>query len=190
MKTQDCIIILLLALPAFLSAQVNTPLTRRDLRQVAASCASDVDPDTIEAITRQESGYHPFALSINRPEAEARRLGYPDKLYQLARQPQTFREAASWTEWFLGHGYTVSIGLMQVNTESAAQLGIRDPLALFNPCLNIAAGAVILESAYAGQPHNLEGLARAFAIYNSGSVSVGLRNGYAAGVIANAPPLQ
>jgi soluble lytic murein transglycosylase-like protein len=78
---------------------------------------------------------------------------------------------------------------MQVNTETAAALGIKDPTALFNPCLNVAAGAAILKSAYAGQPRNLQGLARAFAIYNSGSVAVGTRNGYASGVIAKAPPI-
>jgi len=171
-------------------AQLNTPLTTAQVRSLAPLCARRVHPDTIEAVIRQESAYHPYALSINRPQTDATRQGYHDSLYQLARQPRSLREAVAWTLWLESHGHTVSIGLMQVNTEVAATLGITDPTALFNPCLNIAAGAAILKNAYAGQPHTLQGLARAFAIYNSGSVALGIRNGYASGVIEKAPPIN
>lgn len=190
MKTLTTLVVALMLAPGALSlAQLNTPLTRAQVRAMASQCALKVHPDTIEAIIRQESAYHPYALSINHPATEAQRQGYPDGLYQLAQQPRTRREAIAWAKWLLRHGHTVSIGLMQVNTEVAPALGIEDPLSLFNPCLNLSAGAAILRSAYAGQPHTLQGLANAFAIYNSGSVTVGTRNGYAAGVISKAPPL-
>lgn len=190
MKTISTILLTLFLAPCLLSqAPLNTPLTRDQVRALATRCAVMVHPDTVEAIIRQESAYHPYALSINHPATEAQRQGYADSLYQLAQQPRNRREAIAWAKWLLRHGHTVSIGLMQVNTEVAPSLGIQNPLALFNPCLNLAAGAAILRSAYAGQPHNLQGLANAFAIYNSGSVGVGTRNGYAAGVISKAPPL-
>jgi len=184
-----CLLLILLSPATTALAQLNTPFTSAQVRGLVPVCARRVHPDTIEALIRQESAYHPYALSINRPATDASRQGYPDSLYQLARQPRSLREAVAWTIWLQSHGHTVSIGLMQVNTETAAALGIKDPTALFNPCLNVAAGAAILKSAYAGQPRNLQGLARAFAIYNSGSVAVGTRNGYASGVIAKAPPI-
>jgi type IV secretion system protein VirB1 len=169
--------------------QLNTPLTRYQVRALASRCAVSVHPDTIEAIIRQESAYHPYALSINHPATEASRQGYQGSLYQLAQQPRDEREALAWTKWLLRHGHTVSIGLMQINTEMAPRLGINNPLALFNPCLNLWAGAQILSSDYMGQPHTLQGLANAFALYNSGSIAAGTRNGYASGVISKAPPL-
>lgn len=187
--TRISIFVLALLQSVFCVAQLNTPLSRGQVRALVPHCAAMVHPDTIEAIIRQESAYYPYALSINHPASEAQRFGYHNSLYQLARQPATRREAIAWTKWFLKHGHTVSIGLMQVNTEVAATLGIHDPTALFNPCVNLAAGAAILQDAYAGQPHTLRGLANAFAIYNSGSIALGTSNGYADGVITKAPPL-
>lgn len=187
----SCLRLLLIfsLLASKLPAQMNTPLTQNSLRALAPRCAHMVHPDTIEALVHQESAYRPYALSINHPAHEAARQGYPGGLYELAHQPRTLRQAVTWTRWLLAHGYTVSLGLMQVNSQVAPALGIKDPLLLFDPCLNLAAGAAILRSAYVGQPHTLNGLANAFAIYNSGSIGVGTRNGYAAGVIAKAPPI-
>lgn len=128
MKTLTTLVVALTLAPGALSlAQFNAPLTRAQVRAMASQCALKVHPDTIEAIIRQESAYHPYALSINHPATEAQRQGYPDGLYQLAQQPRTRREAIAWAKWLLRHGHTVSIGLMQVNTEVAPALGIETP---------------------------------------------------------------
>ncbi len=170
-------------------AQANRPLSRANIRTLASSCARKVHPDTVEAISKQESAFYPYALSINYPKTEAKGMGYAHAEYQLARQPKSEKEAIAWMKWFLSHGHSVSIGLMQVSTQQARQLGIKDPAALFEPCLNMAAGAVILQESYRGQSPTLSGLASTFALYNSGSQTLGRENGYASGVIQKAPPL-
>ena len=177
--------VLLTRVPA--SAQTNTPVARVELRDLAAFCSPRVHPDTIEAITRQESAFYPYALSINYPQSEANRLGYKSGFYQLSRQPKDRKEAEQWTRWFLQHGQSVSIGLMQVSSEQASRLGIEDPLLLFDPCINIAAGAVVLQDAYRGESATIHGLAHAFRLYNAGPLNAGKANSYAEGVIAGAP---
>jgi type IV secretion system protein VirB1 len=171
-------------------AQMNQKMQPAQVREMVPHCAPKIHPDTIEAIIRQESAFYPYALSINYPKTEATRQGHANGLYQLARQPRSRHEAITWTRWFLQNGHSVSIGLMQVNTEQASRLGIKDLASLFDPCVNLAAGAVLLQESFRGQPANLSGLSHAFAVYNSGSPIMGTENGYAAGVIAKAPPLK
>ncbi len=79
---------------------------------------------------------------------------------------------------------------MQVSSEQAIQLGIEDPLLLFDPCINIAAGAVVLQDAYRGQSATIHGLAHAFRLYNAGPLNAGKANSYAEGVIAGAPSAE
>ncbi len=175
--------------PLASTAQTNTALSTTELRHIAEHCVRKVHPDTIEAIAKQESGLYPYSLSINYPKTEAKHMGFVNAEYQLSRQPRSRREAIAWTRWFLQHGHSVSIGLMQVSSEQARQLGITDLSALFDPCVNLAAGAVVLQDSYRGQQPTVQGMAHAFALYNAGSIQVGTDNGYAAGVLAKAPPL-
>lgn len=170
-------------------AQANAAISVDQLRTLAAQCAPRVHPDTIQAISKRESGFRPYALSVNYPKTEGTRQGHPQTYYELARQPRNKAEAISWTRWFVTHGHTVSIGLMQVSSQEAHHLGITDLRALFEPCVNLAAGAVVLQEAYRGQTHDLNGLSQAFAIYNAGNAALGTQNGYASGVVNNAPPL-
>jgi hypothetical protein len=58
-------------------------------------------------------------------------------------------------------------------------------MALFDPCINLAAGAKIFLSDYATVPHTQDGLLEAFSLYNSGTYSVGITNGYASTVLQN-----
>ena len=167
-------------------SQENASLSRTALYKLARSCAPRVAPDTIEAITRSESAYRPYALSINYPQRSARDLGYRDANLFLTKQPKDKDQAIRWTRWFLNHGYTVSIGLMQINIEVAKSLHVR-PRDLFEPCVNLSTGARILEADYASQTHDLDGLVRSFSMYNSGSPSTGVQNGYAGNVLSNAP---
>jgi type IV secretion system protein VirB1 len=102
----------------------------------------------------------------------------------LLRQPRSKTEAIHWAKWYLSKGYTVSIGLVQVNVEMAPRLRV-PPMALFDPCINLAAGAKIFLSDYATVPHTQDGLLEAFSLYNSGTYSVGITNGYASTVLQN-----
>jgi type IV secretion system protein VirB1 len=161
-------------------------MDRKTLRHLAQVCAPNVAPDTIEAIATAESGLYPYALSVNYPAHSARSLGYKESNLFLADQPKTRKEAINWTRWLLKHGYTVSIGLMQVNIEVAPTLHIQ-PGTLFEPCANLAAAARILAQDYATQAHGRDGLIRSFSLYNSGSTSIGILNGYTNAIIQSAP---
>ena len=168
------------------AAQSNVRVSTAQFTSLARRCAPNIAPDTLQAIISQESAFHPYDISVNYPHRSARRLGYPEAAFELVSQPRTKLQAIHWTRWFIDHGYTVSVGLMQVNIEQAQGLGLH-PAALFDPCVNLHAGAQILQQNFAGRKNNLDGLAEAFSLYNSGSVHNGLQNSYAAGVIAKAP---
>jgi type IV secretion system protein VirB1 len=171
-------------LPAL--GQDNTTLSRAAIRALASRCAPHVAPDTIEAIAKSESAFRPYSISINYPTRSARNLGFADSNLFLIKQPKDKTQAIRWTRWFLNHGYTVSIGLMQINIEVASSLHVR-PRDLFEPCVNLSTGARILAADYATQSHDLDGLLRSFSLYNSGSPSTGVQNGYASTIVRNAP---
>jgi type IV secretion system protein VirB1 len=160
---------------------------------LAQSCAANVPVNTLEAIARTESALYPYALSINRPHQLARRQGWSRGTITLERQPASRKEAIVWTEWLLAEGVTVSIGLLQVNSEHAALLHLA-PEELFDPCTNLRSGAALLSATYAAtariQGEGLAALDSALSYYNTGSPIVGLRNGYVRQVKSPAKPSE
>jgi type IV secretion system protein VirB1 len=145
-----------------------------------------VPRDTLLAIARTESGLNPNAISINRPKAAARVAGHSDELI-LAKQPKDLNEAKSWLRWFSVHHYGVSIGLMQVNVETAEQFHLT-PEQLLDPCTNLRVAASILIRLYTESAREIgEGFSAldiALSQYNTGDSSMGFRNGYVASVYA------
>lgn len=166
--------------------EANQRLTADAFAQFVATCAPEIPLVTLRAIARTESDFHPYALSLNYPRHVAQEHGHSNAGFFLARQPQTLAEARAWTHWLLRHGHSVSIGLMQINTQHAADLGLT-PDQLFNPCTNIRAGAWLLATEYqraaAAHGEGQEALRQALSIYNSGSSLVGFGNGYVSRVV-------
>jgi type IV secretion system protein VirB1 len=162
-------------------ANSNTKISVTSFQTLAQSCAANVPVTTLEAIARTESALYPYALSINRPHQLARRQGWNRATITLERQPISLDEAIAWTKWLLARGITVSIGLLQVNSEHAALLHLT-PEQLFDPCTNLRSGAAILSATYAATARvHGEGFAAldsALSFYNTGSPSAGLTNGY------------
>ncbi len=162
----------------------RTPTPRFRLtsfQTLAQSCAANVPVSTLEAIARTESALYPYALSINRPHQLARRQGWNRGTITLERQPASLEEAIAWTKWLLAQGITVSIGLLQVNSEHAALLHLTAEQ-LFDPCTNLRSGAALLSATYAATARiHGEGFAAldsALSYYNTGSPTAGLTNGY------------
>jgi type IV secretion system protein VirB1 len=157
--------------------------------QLAARCAPNAAVDTLEAVALTESALHPYALSLNYPWTVAAYNGLHNQEVYLTRQPATLTEAIHWTRWFHSRGYTVSIGLMQINSENAAKYGVTVHQ-LFDPCTNVAIGARLLGDIYSTTPHSsnpdLNALISTFSVYNSGTYTTGLKNGYASTVMSNA----
>ena len=184
---------LILLLGTATNAQAQRPHSRfseAEFVALAARCAPGAPPDTLLAIARTESDLNANAVSINHPIDAARRAGYSDGQLVLTRQPKDRREAVSWLRWFGFHRYTVSIGLMQVNSEMAELFHLK-PEQLFEPCTNIRVGAAILISVYTDlarvMGEGYSALDAALSYYNSGNSITGFRNGYISRVYAHAP---
>jgi type IV secretion system protein VirB1 len=159
----------------------NTKISVTSFQTLAQACAAKVPVSTLEAIARTESALYPYALSINRPHQLARRQGWNRGTITLERQPTSREEAVAWTKWLLAQGITVSIGLLQVNSEHAALLHVT-PEQLFDPCTNLRAGAALLSATYSAtariQGEGFAALDSALSYYNTGSPTAGLSNGY------------
>jgi len=135
-------------------------------------CAPQVALSTMQAVIRTESGFKPNALNVN---GKAR----------LARQPRSRSEAASWAQWLIARGYSVDMGLMQINSANLARLGL-NANTVFDPCRNLQAGASILVDNYKRAKLKTDNshaaLLKAISAYNTGNFHGGFRNGYVARV--------
>jgi type IV secretion system protein VirB1 len=163
------------------TANPNTKISVTSFRTLAQSCAANVPVSTLEAIARTESALYPYALSINRPHQLAHRQGWNRGTITLERQPASLEEAITWTHWLFAQGISVSIGLLQVNSEHAALLHLT-PEQLFDPCTNLRSGAALLSATYAATSRihgeGFTALDSALSYYNTGSPTAGLTNGY------------
>ncbi len=171
----------------------NTKISVTSFQTLAQSCAANVPVSTLEAIARTESALYPYALSVNRPHRLARRQGWNRGTITLERQPASLEEAIAWTKWLFAQGISVSIGLLQVNSEQAALLHVT-PEQLFDPCTNLRSGAALLSATYAATARiHGEGFAAlnsALSYYNTGSPTAGLTNGYVQQVKTHAKPSE
>ena len=174
------------------TAYPNTKISLTFFRTLAQSCAANVPVSTLEAIARTESALYPYALSINRPHQLAHRQGWNRGTITLERQPASREESVVWTKWLLSQGITVSIGLLQVNSEHAARLHLT-PEQLLDPCTNLRSGAAFLSTTYVATAHfqgeGFAALDSALSYYNTGSPTAGLTNGYVQQVKSRAKSL-
>jgi len=133
------------------------------------ACAANVAPITLQAVIEVESRGNPLAVHVNGIEA------------QLVASDVA--EAVRLAESYIARGYSVDIGLMQVNSRNLQALGLTIRQA-FDPCTNISAGATILSADYA-DASRLKGpgqaaLQAALSAYNTGDFVRGFENGYVA----------
>ena len=154
--------------------------------RLAHECAPQVAIGTLYGLVRTESGFNPWALSVNYPKKLATGVGVAGRV-QLAHQPQSRGEAVRWAAWLTGRGLSVSVGLMQVSTENMRtdKRSIDD---VFEPCTNLRVGSSILTIYYQQELRFASGaqsLIRALSRYNSGSRTIGARDGYVDKVAAS-----
>jgi type IV secretion system protein VirB1 len=156
----------------------------QDFTRLVRTCAPQADLKSIAAIVKTESGFRPFALSLNYPTATTKHNLPPGRMW-LASQPQNEQEAATWSHTLLKSGFTLSIGLMQVSSEEGYSVET-----LLNPCSNLQIGWSIFEKKYkqAAQQFGTgdRAVQAALSLYNSGSTKAGFRNGYVRKVLQNA----
>lgn len=142
---------------------------------LAAQCAPGVAPSTIAAVVHTESKGFPFALNVN----------------GVGRQPQppsNAVDAAKIARSYIARGYSVDLGLGQINSRNMTALGLSWE-SVFDPCTNIrAAGQVLAGNYQQARSGRLpqEALRVALSMYNTGSRTRGFRNGYVSRVLGNA----
>jgi type IV secretion system protein VirB1 len=134
------------------------------------ACAVNVAPTTLEAVVRVESDGNPLAINVNHlPGPQPR--------------PATLAEAVATAQRYVARGYSVDLGLMQVNSRNLAALDYSIEQVL-NPCANVKAGATILTADYAeavrSHGEGQAALQAALSAYNTGSFYRGFENGYVA----------
>jgi type IV secretion system protein VirB1 len=141
---------------------------------LASQCAPNVAPQTVAAIVQTESHGRLLALNVNggtQPPAQINAAS-----------------AAATAQRYIAAGYSVDLGLGQINSRNMRWLGLTWDN-VFDPCTNVTAlGRVITQNynaAIAGRDPQTA-LRIALSLYNTGSSSRGFRNGYVAKVVGNA----
>lgn len=141
---------------------------------LASQCAPNVAPQTVAAIVQTESHGRPFALNVNGGSQPAAQINAVN--------------AAATAQRYIAAGYSVDVGLGQINSRNMRWLGLTWET-VFDPCTNIAALGRVLthnySAAIAGRDPQTA-LRVALSLYNTGSSSRGFRNGYVAKVVGNA----
>jgi len=146
-----------------------------DFVTLAQQCAPSVDPHTMAAIVRVESGFNPLAIGV----VNAR----------LARQPQNLPEAVATARSLDKQGYRYSVGLAQIERANVTASGL--PLeTAFDPCTNLAMGAKILGHCFEGAQRQSNdqqvALRTAVSCYYNGQVRAPLAHSYVQKVVAAA----
>ena len=138
-----------------------------DFLLLATTCAASVHPATLAALVSTESRFDPYAINVN---ADVRAARF-DNAAEAAKEAQRLIDA----------GYSVDLGLGQINSKNLDSLGMSVEDA-FNPCLNLQTSAHILSSnfvqAVKRSGDSQRALADALSAYNSGNFQRGYANGY------------
>lgn len=140
---------------------------------LSMACAPGVDPQTLLAVVKVESGFEPLAIGVN---------GRPAK----SLRPATREEAVGVASRRIAAGENLDLGLGQINSSQLPRLGLslQD---VFDPCANLAVSARILVEGYNRSRrlgvHERRAVHEALSLYNTGDRERGFRNGYVAKVV-------
>lgn len=131
------------------------------------SCIHDVNASTIQRVIAVESGGNPLALNVNGLKANP--------------HPTTQAEAVRLAQHYIAKGYSVDLGLMQINSRNLPHYGVTIAQ-MFTPCANIRTGSTILYNNYQQAIDTWKApqaaLRVALSLYNTGKPDHGFTNGY------------
>jgi type IV secretion system protein VirB1 len=162
-------------------------------------CAPNVAPSTIQEIIDKESKGNPLALNVNDKKvpilgddgspvivitaAGKRKPQTRSVAFKLPMPVKSTQDAVTVAELAIAAGHTVDLGYMQVNSANLGKLGYTVGQ-MYDTCTNLAAGAEILTTSYAGAAkvygEGQDALAAALSAYNTGNWKGGYLNGYVA----------
>jgi len=130
-------------------------------------CAPAVDPVTMAAVVKQESGGQPWVVNNNTTKKS---MAFGSKTAAVAAAVKA-----------IGYGESVDMGLVQINSRNLPALGLTVEQ-VFDPCTNVAAGASILAMGY----QRAGSLGGALSMYNTGRVDSKIGVTYAKKVFGQA----
>lgn len=142
---------------------------------LAQQCAPSVAPATILAIAHAESSFDTLAINVNNGP-KLRPATDPADAARLARR-------------YIAAGYSVDLGLGQINSKNLGWLGlsVEDD---FEPCRNLAAAARVIGLNYRAAARSgargQDAMGIALSLYNTGRPRRGFANGYVARVYRSA----
>jgi type IV secretion system protein VirB1 len=152
---------------------------------LAYQCAPEIATEAVVPLVMTESGGDDLAINVNKgPRVRA----------------ATLAEGAALARRYMAAGYTVDVGLAQINSANFAQLGVTVEQA-FEPCTNLHLASAMLQASFGLASRHYSGLdaiSATYSLYNTGTLTRGFRNGYvgrvwssasAMGSIAGPPPL-
>ena len=155
------------------------------ITMLAQQCAPEIATEAVVPLVFTESGGDDLSININKgPRVRAASIA----------------EGAALVRRYLAAGYTVDVGLAQVNSANFARLGVTVEQ-VFDPCTNLRLASSILRAGYALAIQHYSGLdaiSATYSLYNTGTLTRGFRNGYVGrvwstasgmGTIQTPPPL-
>ena len=160
--------------------QANLAVKQMDFAELSQECVPWVAVGTMAAIVKTESAFQPLAIGINGGA-------------KLVRAAQSKEEAVVTAKWLIAKGYSIDMGLGQINSFNLPKLGltVED---VFDPCKNLAAAGIILQGSFQAAKNKGKGeqeaLQAAISAYNTGSHIKGYLNGYVQKVINNSQSAQ
>ena len=132
---------------------------------LARSCAPTIATEAMVPLVLTESAGDPLQINVNRgPRVRAASVA----------------DGAALVRRYMAAGYTVDVGLAQINSANFARLGVTVEQ-VFDPCTNLKLAASILQQSYSVASRRYAGLdaiSATYSLYNTGSLTRGLRNGY------------
>lgn len=136
---------------------------------LAKACAPGIATEAVVPLVLTESGGDPLQINVNKgPRVRAGSVA----------------EGAAIVRRYMMAGYTVDVGLAQINSDNFASLGVTVEQA-FEPCTNLGLAASVLQQGYSLASRHYAGLdaiSATYSLYNTGSMTRGFRNGYVARV--------
>ena len=152
---------------------------------LAQRCAPEIATEAVVPLVLTESGGDPLRINVNRgPRVRARSTA----------------EAAAIVRRYASAGYTVDVGLAQINSSNFARLGVSSEQA-FEPCTNLRLASTVLQQGYGLASRfysGLDAISATYSLYNTGTLTRGIRDGYGGrvwsaatrlGSVPSAPPL-
>lgn len=135
------------------------------IASLAGACAPEIATEAVVPLVVAESGGDPLQINVNRgPRVHAGSVA----------------EGAAIVRRYVAAGYTVDVGLAQINSANFKRLGVTVEQA-FEPCANLRLASAVLQRSYGLASRyyaGLDAISATYSLYNTGTLTRGLRNGY------------